>query len=56
MTGSNTNLKNPLYEATLGSFDRSSYWELLIISVNWYIMDGLQGKGEFSVTKKIQRG
>lgn len=51
--GSNTNLKNPLYEATLGSFDRSSYRELLDnISVNWYIMDGLQLKGEFSVTKK----
>ncbi|MFR1242217.1 MAG: SusC/RagA family TonB-linked outer membrane protein, partial [Butyricimonas faecihominis] len=46
--GSNTNLKNPLYEATLGSFDRSSYRELLDnISVNWYIMDGLQLKGEF---------
>lgn len=47
------NLDNPLYEAGLASFDKSSYRELLDnITLNWYILPGLQLKGDFSITKK----
>ena len=43
---------NPLYEATLNSFDRSSYTELIDnLGINYDIIDGLQFKGTFSVTK-----
>ena len=43
---------NPLYEATLNSFDRSSYTELIDnLGINYNIIDGLQFKGTFSVTK-----
>ncbi len=51
--GSVGDIQNPLYEATLSSFERQSYWELMDnISVNWYVLDVLQLKGDFSVTKK----
>lgn len=52
--GMNTSdLLNPLYEATLRSYNRSSYRELIDnVSVNWYVLTGLQLKGEFSITKK----
>ena len=44
---------NPLYEATLGNYDRSSYNELQDnVGINWYIIDGLQIKGTFGVTKQ----
>ena len=44
---------NPLYEATLNSFDESSYREILDnIGVNWYILDGLQAKATFGITQQ----
>ena len=43
---------NPLYEASLKSFNRTEYNELINnLSANWYINDYLQLKGQFTVTK-----
>ncbi len=43
---------NPLYEATLGNFDRSKSWELINnTEVLWYINHYWLLKGQFSVTK-----
>ena len=48
-----TNTINPLYEATLNSYDKSGYNELINnLNINWYIINGLQLKVDFSVTKK----
>ena len=49
-TGADT--ENPLYEATLGNYDRSKSWELLDnFEVMWNITPYLLLKGQFSVTK-----
>ena len=43
---------NPLYEASLKSFNKTEYHELINnLSANWYINDYLQIKGQFTVTK-----
>lgn len=43
---------NPLYEASLKSFNKTEYNELINnLSANWYINDYLQVKGQFTVTK-----
>lgn len=48
------NLKNPLYEAKeLSSFSKSSYDEIANnLSVNWFLIDNLQVKGQFTLSKK----
>lgn len=44
---------NPLYEATLASYDWNSYDEVTDnLSANWYISDYWTLKGQFSVTRK----
>lgn len=49
--------ENPLYEATLKSFNRSQIDELINnLAVNWYINDYWQIKGQLSVTKKTENG
>ena len=46
------NLANPLYEATLKSYDRSNADEFIDnLSANWYINDHWQIKGQFALTK-----
>lgn len=48
-----SSLNNPLYEATLNSYDWESYDELINnLSMNWYLTDYVTLKGQFSVTKK----
>lgn len=50
--GSGDDLKNPLYEAGLKSFDETKVDELINnLSANWYVNDFLQVKGQFSLTK-----
>lgn len=45
--------KNPLYEATLGSYDWNGYDEISNnLSLNWYITDYWTVKGQFSVNRK----
>lgn len=45
---------NPLYEATLRSFDRSKSEELINnLGLNWYINDNWMIKGQFSVNKGV---
>jgi len=44
---------NPLYEATLASYDWSAYDEITNnLSLNWYLTDYLTAKGQFSVTRQ----
>lgn len=46
--------ENPLYEATLGNFDKATTEELINnLSLNWYMNDFLQLKGQFSVTRQM---
>ena len=53
---SNRYVNNPLYEATLGNYNWSSYDEFVNnLSFNWYINDYWMAKGQFSVTKKYSR-
>ncbi len=48
------NLANPLYEATLKSYDRSNADEFIDnLSANWYINDHWQIKGQFALTKRV---
>lgn len=48
-------IKNPLYEATLGSFDKSRYREFLDnLSVNWHINSYWMLRGTFGISFKIQ--
>ena len=52
MWHTSSDITNPLYEASLKSFNRTSYNELINnLSANWYINDYLQIKGQFSITK-----
>lgn len=49
-------MKNPLYEATLASYDWNSYDQLIDnLSVNWYLNDYLSLKGQFSITKQFNK-
>ena len=51
-TGSSSGYENPLYEATLQSYDRSKSWELINnTELLWNINPYLLLKGQFSVTK-----
>lgn len=51
-TGSSSGYENPLYEATLKSYDRSKSWELINnTELLWNINPYLLLKGQFSVTK-----
>ncbi len=46
-------MANPLYEASLGSYDWDSYDEITDnLSANWYFTDYWTLKGQFSVTRK----
>ena len=50
--GGSTGYENPLYEATLNSYDRSKSWELINnTELLWNITPYLLLKGQFSVTK-----
>ena len=45
-------IENPLYNATLGSFDESSYQELTNnFSIDWKILPELTLRGQFGITK-----
>lgn len=47
-----SNIENPLYNASLGSFDKSSYQELTNnFSVDWKILPELTLRGQFGITK-----
>ena len=49
-----TNVQNPLYEATLGSFDTSKYTSFTDnLGVNWHITPYLTARGQFSATFKV---
>ncbi|WP_233556968.1 SusC/RagA family TonB-linked outer membrane protein [Odoribacter sp. AF15-53] len=44
---------NPLYEATLGNFNKSDYKEFTDnLSMNWYVNDYLLVKGQFAISYK----
>lgn len=46
---------NPLYEATLNSFSKSSYREFIDnLSLRWNITPYLMAKGTFSASYKVQ--
>lgn len=46
---------NPLYEATLNSFDKSKYEEFKNnLSLIWYVNTNLQIKGSFGLTRKTE--
>lgn len=48
---------NPLYEASLHSYDYDKYDEIIDnVSVNWFINDYLSMKGQFSITKQFTKG
>lgn len=50
---SDSEVKNPLYEAGLQSFNKTQVDELINnLSANWYVNNYLQIKGQFSLTKK----
>lgn len=54
--GGGSQVNNPLYEASLGSYDWSYYDELIDnLSLNWYIDDFWTVKGQFSLTKKYSK-
>lgn len=45
--------QNPLYEASLGNFDKNGYKELTNnLTINVFILDQLQFKGQFALTYK----
>ncbi len=45
--------ENPLYEASLDSYNESSYYEFMDnLNINWYVNDYLQIKGQFSIVLK----
>lgn len=49
---SSTKTLNPLYEATLKSYDKSNYNELTDnLNINWYILDQLLFKGQISLSQ-----
>ncbi len=51
-----SDLRNPLYEANLKSFNRTESHELINnLSANWYINNYLQVKGQFTVTKSSSK-
>ena len=55
--GETLNKPNPLYESTLGSFEKSSTEEITNnLSINWYATNHLLIKGEFSITKEVNDG
>lgn len=52
-TSSGSNLNNPLYEALLSNFQFNKYDEFIDnLSLNWYVNDYWQVKGQFSITKQ----
>lgn len=54
---SSSKLANPLYEATLGNFDRTSYEEFKNnLSLVWNITPHLLLKGAFGLTRKTESG
>lgn len=55
--GSGRDMANPLYEAHLNNFRRSRYTEFINnLSLNWYVNDYLQFKGQFSITGQYNEG
>ena len=48
-----SNIANPLYSATLDSYSGKTRYNELIdnFNINWYLAEGLQFKGQFSITK-----
>ncbi len=50
-------IANPLYSATLDSYSGKSKYNELIdnLNINWYLAEGLQFKGQFSITKTDQK-
>lgn len=56
-TSNGRTANNPLYEATLASYDWDSYDEITNnLSANWYITDDWTLKGRFSLTRKYTSG
>lgn len=56
VSNNNRTLNNPLYEATLGNYNTTSYDEYVNnLSFNWYINDYWMAKGQFSVSKRYNR-
>ena len=56
VSNNNRILNNPLYEATLGNYNTTSYDEYVNnLSFNWYINDYWMAKGQFSVSKRYNR-
>lgn len=50
-------VKNPLYEATLASYNWNSYDEVTNnLSLNWYLTDYWTIRGQFSVSRKYSGG
>jgi TonB-linked SusC/RagA family outer membrane protein len=48
-----TKVQNPLYDATLNSFDKTGYTELLnSFSIEWKILNELTMRGQFSISSK----
>lgn len=52
-----SDIANPLYSATLDSYSGKSKYNELIdnLNINWYLAEGLQFKGQFSITKTDQK-
>lgn len=49
--GSNRNIKNPLFEALLGNFDKGNYREWTNnLSLNWFLTQHLLIKGQYAIT------
>ena len=47
---------NPLYEATLGNFNKSNYKEWTDnLALNWYVNDYLLVKGQFAISYKLDK-
>lgn len=48
-----TDIANPLYSATLDNYSGKTRYNELIdnFNINWYLAEGLQFKGQFSITK-----
>lgn len=56
VSNNNRTFNNPLYEATLGNYNTTSYDEYVNnLSFNWYINDYWMAKGQFSVSKRYNR-
>lgn len=57
LVNSGRDAKNPLYEATLGSYSWSAYDEVSNnLSLNWYLTDYWTIRGQFSVNRKYSNG